>query len=197
MTSTLNKLVIFTAGAAAGSLVTWFLAKTKYERIADEEIASMKEYYEERESVMTKQIEEGDTVTPKRLPQDKPSLKEYAALVHAAGYSDEAFEEEEKKMNSVERPYVIPPEEFAELEDYNVVSLTYYADGVLADESDEIIEDVDDIVGLDSLSHFGEYEDYSVFVRNDERMSDYEILLDFRTYKEATNPEDPHLAEEE
>ena len=82
----------------------------------------------------------------------------------------------------MDEPYVISPEEFDENEDYNTVSLTYYADGVLTDERDNVIVDVDSIVGEDSLNHFGEYEDDSVFVRNDELQTDYEILLDTRNY---------------
>ena len=78
-------------------------------------------------------------------------------------------------------PYVIPPEEYDE-NDYETESLTYYADGVLTDMYDNIIEDVEDTVGTDSLTHFGEYEDDSVFVRNDERQIDYEILLDSDKY---------------
>ena len=84
-----------------------------------------------------------------------------------------------------DRPYVISPDEFGELDDYDLISLTYYADEVLADDIDEIVEDVDDVVGLDSLTHFGEYEPDSVFVRNDRLKADYEILLDERTYPEA------------
>lgn len=41
------------------------------------------------------------------------------------------------------------------------------------------------LLGIDSLNHFGEYEDDSVFVRNDARKCDYEILLDQRTYSEV------------
>ena len=41
----LIKGMIFLAGGAIGSLVTWKLVKTKYEQIADEEIDSMREYY--------------------------------------------------------------------------------------------------------------------------------------------------------
>ena len=45
----------------------------------------------------------------------------------------------------------------------------------------------DEIVGLDSLTHFGEYEDDSVFVRNDVMKCDYEILLDHRNYKDVAS----------
>ena len=85
---------------------------------------------------------------------------------------------------SDDAPYVIPPEEFGET-DYEIISLTYYADGILADDMDDIVDDVDDIVGADSLTHFGEYEEDSVFVRNDLREVDYEILRDPRKYSDV------------
>lgn len=93
------------------------------------------------------------------------------------------FEEQEGDIVQSE-PYVITPEEFGENEDYNTVSLTYYADHILTYEDDEIVEDVDGLVGEDSLTHFGEYEDDSVFVRNDVCKTDYEILLDEREFME-------------
>ena len=82
-------------------------------------------------------------------------------------------------------PYVISPDEFGNEFDYEEVSLTYYADGVLTDDQDNIIEDVEGLVGLDSLNHFGEYEDDSVFVRNDALQTDYEILADLRNYSDV------------
>ena len=75
-----------------------------------------------------------------------------------------------------DKPYVIPPEEFGEMEGYVQSSLTYYADRVLTDEDDNVIDDVDGIVGADFYKHFGEYEEDSVFVRNDGKKHDYEIL---------------------
>ena len=43
--------------------------------------------------------------------------------------------------------------------------------------------DVDCFIGLESLKHFGEYGDDSVYVRNDELKADYEILLDDEKYE--------------
>ena len=45
MKDTLNNVLIFAVGAAIGSAVTWKLLKTKYERIAQEEIDSVKEVF--------------------------------------------------------------------------------------------------------------------------------------------------------
>lgn len=83
------------------------------------------------------------------------------------------------------KPYIISPEEFGESGNYTQISLTYYSDGVLADDEDEIIEDIDDTVGEDFADHFGDYEDDSVFVRNDRLRCDYEILKDNRSYHDV------------
>ena len=83
---------------------------------------------------------------------------------------------------------------FGENEDYERISLTYYADQVLVDENDEMIEDVEEMVGFESLNHFGEYEDDSVFVRNDAKKCDYEILLDQKLYSDVID-EMPHQME--
>ena len=81
------------------------------------------------------------------------------------------------------KPYVISPDELGE-KDYSIISLNYYADGVLADDFDVVIDDVENTVGEDALTHFGEYEDDSVFVRNDELELDYEILKDMRRFED-------------
>ena len=178
----------FIIGAATGSVVTWYLLKDKYEALAQEEIDSVKEVFLRREQELKDQsvkktVAEGIKDTDK----EKPDLKEYARRLEKEGYtrySDFGSDEEEKPVSEA-GPYVIPPEQFGDNEEHEQISLTYYADGVLADENDEVIEDVEDAVGIDSLNHFGEYEDDSVFVRNDARKCDYEILLDQRTYSEV------------
>ena len=55
---------------------------------------------------------------------------------------------------------------------------------------------MDEIVGKESLNHFGEYEDDSVFVRNDRLKRDYEILLDQRNYSDVVKTM-PHRMEEQ
>ena len=65
---------------------------------------------------------------------------------------------------------------------------------VVLDEDDHIIDDVEDIVGEGFSKHFGEYEEDSVFVRNDGKKHDYEILKDFRLYSDVVK-NNPHLSE--
>lgn len=72
------------------------------------------------------------------------------------------------------------------------MSLTYYADGILADEQGIIIDDQEEIVG-DALEHFGEYEDDSVYCRSDPKRCDYEILQDLRKYADVRKSFPPNI----
>ena len=63
----------------------------------------------------------------------------------------------------------------------------YYADGVVTDDEREIVDDWADLIGPDFMTHFGEYEDDSVFVRNTVLKADYEILKDLSPFHD---PED-------
>ena len=194
MGRTLSNIVIFAAGAALGSVVTWKLLKTKYEQIADEEIKSVEEYYSRKYEDAKVENTEGD-IADHDENEDKPEnpdVREYKDILTEQGYTNYSKYRDKEEVFNVIRPRVITPEEFGCEEDYDTISLTYYADGVLTDDADEPIEDVDDVVGEESLNHFGEYEDDSVFVRNDELKCDYEILLDSRNYADTRKTVDPH-----
>ena len=81
-------------------------------------------------------------------------------------------------------PYVIKPDEF-DAGDYDVITLRYYDDDVVTmDNTGRVLteDEIEECVGLDSLTHFGEYEEDSVFVRNDNLKIDYEILRDEDDY---------------
>ena len=186
----------FLAGAGIGSLVTWKMLKDEYERRTQEEIDSVKEVFTRRHAEVEKEeIDISEAKAKAEAAREKPSISEYTAKLQEQGYvnySDMSKEDkdtvavekndEKEEEEQVDRPYVIPPEEFGEIHGYEAISLTYYADGVLTDDDNEPVEDVDDVVGSDFADHFGEYEDDSVFIRNDRLKADYEILKDRRKY---------------
>lgn len=167
--TTWNKLAIFVTGIVLGSAITWNYAKTKYAKIADEEIASVKAAFKSEKS-----NEDSD------IHEEKNNIDKMEELAIANKYvtHDKVIKKEETDMNE---PYVISPDDFDE-NGYEIVSLTYYADDVLTDEHDNVIRNRDKLIGKDSLTKFGEYEKDSVFVRDDERKIDYEILADTRNY---------------
>lgn len=189
MNSKITHAAAFIFGAIAGGAAIWQFARKKFERIAEEEIRSVKETYSRREAVVVKSARD----------RDEENVVEYAARLRREGYlPDDADKEKEanKTMPADDGPYVISPDEFGEVDGYENISLTYYSDGVLADDNYEVIENVDEIVGSESLNHFGEYEEDSVFVRNDTLKCDYEILLDQRPYSEVLKAR-PYLRRKE
>ena len=201
MNNKFTSFMMFIFGAAIGSVVTWQYVKKKYEQIAQEEIDSVKETFSRNAKLEVKskdnEPEENNNIrTIVERTKDKPNVTEYAALLRKQGYTNysntdslsedsNVFEEEMDENMINDKPYVISPDEFGELDDYDTISLTYYADQVLTDENDEPVEDIEGTVGFESLNTFGEYEDDSVFVRNDRLKCDYEILLDQRKYSDV------------
>lgn len=170
MKSILTKIFIFAAGAIVGSLATMKYVEEKYSAIAEEEINSVREVYAKKHKAENTEEHDKDQM---------------AEIIQNQGYANYSKKKEERK--SVKKPYVITPEEFGE--DYETESLVYYADGVLADYYDEPIDDIDEYVGEDALNHFGEYEDDSVYVRNDEKKIDYEILRDVQKFSDVYSEE--------
>lgn len=196
--STLTSVFAFAVGAVVGSFVTWKAMDQKYRQMADEEIESMREYFSNKsKKIEHVELEDNDEEDePEKYEVTEKDIRDYDGVlekVNYSGYTTVSTKEVEKDMTG---PYVITPEEFGELKEYETIELTYYADFVLADNRNNPIEDVDDVIGLDSLDHFGEYEDDSVFVRDDERKIDYQILLDPRKYSDVVNKK-PHPTEDE
>lgn len=161
----------FAIGCLLGIFLGVRLTKERAERYISEEIAEARAHYDKKEA--QRHLLNGIMVEE---------------ILKNQGYSAQ-----EKALDT---PYVISPEEFGEKEDYETISLTYYADGVLTDDNDEKMEDYEETIGKDSLDHFGEYEDDSVFVRNDKLRCDFEILSDLRTYSEVLKLK-PRLPKEE
>lgn len=190
MNSTLSKIVIFAAGALVGSVATWAIVKKHYEDIANEEIESVKQRFTiEKDESIEDEFEDSlkndnDPITEipiQKAIEENMTIREYAAKLHEEGYTD--YTDVEKIEQN--KPQVISPDEFGEIEVYEQETLTYYADNVLTDDMDNVIENVDAMVGKESLTTFGQYEDDAVHVRNDEFKCYYEILLDVRKYSEV------------
>lgn len=202
---TSTKMFIFAAGVVVGTAATWFGAKRYWQQVADDEIESMKEWLARRVEEQDKK--QGRTPDPEAnpvSPSKKPDLMEYAAMVKELGYTDysrtnEKQEEPEKEEVDEwmdDKVYVIKPEIFGEEDGYEEASLTYYSDGVLCDEQDNVIEDVGSMVVPDFAEYFGVYEDDAVYVRNEHVKTDYEILADSRKYRDLYDIK-PHLLEDE
>ena len=191
-------LCIFGAGVVAGAFVAARAVKEKYQQEAEEEIAEMREYYRElkKESTKVETAEDDTKEESKEEPKDdfKPieELEEAKEIIKDKGYinythyNDTDIKENNKEEQVDENEiYIIDPEEYGgENGEYDTATLTYFKDGVLADEVDEIVP-YNIIGGEENLQPFKDYPDCNaVYVRDDNIMVDYEILRDPYQYDE-------------
>lgn len=184
MNITWNKVLWFTAGAVIGAAVTSNYFKTKYERLYQEDVESVKRAFSmpQQSEPVTDDTEGMDTREP--TPEE---VATYGSIISAQGYGEAVAPVDSigEEVKGVAKPHVISPAEFDTEDDYEAYSLNYFEDGILADEQGNVVEDVEGMVGRDSLNHFGEYEDDSVHVRNDALQCDFEILRDLRRYSDV------------
>ena len=191
----MKNLLFFVAGAAIGSVVTWKLIEKKYKDLADEEIESVIETFKNRKPIITK--DEVKETVEKVINKWKEPKETVEDIVTSEGYSienEEEIDEDDESNYTVDVdpgievivPYVITPEQFGEYNEYGTKTLTYYADNVLTDEIDNPItsDEMETMIGPDALDHFGEYEDDSVYIRDEMNEMDYEILKSEKTFSE-------------
>lgn len=206
MNNKLFSFIMFTTGAAIGSLVTWKAIKTKYERLAQEEIDSVKEEFSRLSKIRKESndrqneyaevgyIEDSDLKCIDTDPNDMIEYNNIISGYRSSSDDDETNEEgdewSEGEVPYINGPYVISPDDFASSPPgYSAQPLDYFADGILADGWGVEL-DIEETIGEESLEHFGEYADDLLYVRNERKEIDYEVTKDPRTYAEAvqTNP---------
>ncbi len=173
--SKLSYVVTFAVGALAGSAVAWQYAKKQYEEIIQREIDSVKEAFHRNFNTDCNEPE-CETVEPVEEKKD-PVMEEYKQTA-------KSYNTVNGKNIYYEDIYILSPDEFGEEDGYDVRSLTYFSDGILADDSGEIIS-IDDTIGHEALTAFGDYEEDSVHVRNNRLETDFEVLLDSQKYSEV------------
>lgn len=202
-------ILIFGMGLAVGAVATHTYLKKQYEQIIKEEVEQIKEVFGrnkdavklERELDDNAEIEELD---PNKLTVVKSSVIENKRAVdkvtNYCGYSqnkkepdvdsntgdifetDPAACEADSTMSDG-TIYVIPPEEFGVLRDFDMVTLLYYKNGVLTDDYARPVPAITDKIPKDFMYRFDEYNSGVVYSRNSIEHTDYEILLQEEDYE--------------
>ena len=180
-------LCIFGAGALVGAVVAAKAVRERYHQEAEEEIAEMREYYREKEQ-KRREAEENEAVVEVK----EETESEYKEIVKEKGYTNYTqYNDTESENNKIDddvedewAPCIIDVEEFGEDPSYDTATLTYFKDGVLADEVDEVMDPK--MVGEENLKIFDEFGARAIYVRNEEHMIDFEIIRDEYPYSEYT-----------
>lgn len=184
--------VIAVATFSLGGLLGYILAKRnlekKYDQMLEEEIEKTTEHVVNMMKDTDRKVAkpEQTRVNPKKsleelkvelgyddaIKEDKPSV-----LINGRKLADSIIQE----TVDTSGPHIISEDDFNEnVDDYEQISLSYYTeDDVLADESDEAVEAVDNVVGSENLKLFGRKNSRDpnvIFVKNDEVETLFEIV---------------------
>ena len=182
-------LFIFAAGLAIGAVAGACVIKNKVLADAKEEIEEVREYYRSKAGETADEVVEEvkevveevkEVVQEIKNDSDKRTYVNYNKL--ASTYKPQ---EEPTRFDD---PFIIDPSEFGEDPEYDTMTLTYFADGVLVDDVDEVIEEPDIVVGLENLKVFEEFGASSIYVRNDIYKTDYEVIRDDWNYSDIKEP---------
>lgn len=206
----MNKSVVFFLGIGAGGIiggvVGFFLAKKKYENLADEEVKSVKDTfskYFEHDKVKEDKLNHMPAPETSSVVQEEHKdtpIVDYSARYQSSinGYSSSVPNERDKLPETSvvsgdpANIFIITPKEFNESE-YNAVTLFYYKDGVLSNDNYEPLNAVEitSMIGDQALDSFGTYGTDSVYVQNDNNKTVYEIILEDDNYTDIVANDAP------
>ena len=192
-------LLIFAAGLAVGAVAGAVLVKNKVLADAKAEVEEVRKYYRESRGVV-KEVEEKEEV--KEVEKKEYELKDIqvkdepkTGLTNYSQITKMYMSKDEFQTPMYDDPFVIDPSEFGENPEYDTETLTYFADGVLVDDVDDVIDEPDIVVGLENLKIFEEFGATTVYVRNDIYKTDYEIIRDDWNYSDLKEPVEPPVKE--
>lgn len=191
-------IIVFTIGAAVGSVATYFLTKKHLEKGAEELMDQIADDAAEmRRRRMTQDPDpEADVQQVRKLirrydQKGNATLEEVEPARTKPWIIEEVTPSENHPVdsNEDEGPYVISLDEFHEgMPHYDKLTLFFYEDDeVLTDDQEEIIDDEEQIVGSEALTCFGHlsHDPEVVYVRNSNASTDFEVIRLSKSYAET------------
>jgi hypothetical protein len=199
-------------GVAAGFAVGYFAmskrVQLKYQKLAEAEIAEMREDYQKRRTALEgevqrrrpleelivergyseveqAEIDEVETATGEVIPGPaQTNIFEGAQPELEWDYASEI------KSRNPEVPYIIHIDEFTENEpEHDQLTYTYYeVDDALVDSRDNTVDDMDEFIGLGNLGRWGHGsgDPNIVYIRNEHLSMDMEVVRDPGSYAQET-----------
>lgn len=198
-------LVSAAVGAVGGFLYAKKLLADGYAEIAKEEIEQARDHY--AKLYKRDEYESPEQVLAKRKPGaskdasgrtisevDGPPSN-WRAVVPPVPILERVVKGLKKPTQpDGEGPYIITVEEYMAGDlGYEQVTLTWYEpDQTIADEADDIVDDVDTKIGLHHMERFGQgsKDKNTVYIRNEKLSIDYEVVRSRQSLREALGLDD-------
>lgn len=193
----MKKILIFLAGAAAGSLITWYFTREYYRKKTDEEVNDVVAHFR---NAYTREVEEPRRRQQESERQQRESWQEqkkaYYKMSQQYQPPDEPVPEvgyypEPHPHEDYNPPYEVTEEQVLDMmrmnDEWEQVELTYYdADDVVVEDREQM-ENWSEYVGPVSSKCFNSQGLY--FVRNEKYKVDYEIHYEPGNFGDTSDPD--------
>lgn len=193
----MKKILIFLAGAAAGSLITWYFTKEYYRKKTDEEVNDVVVHFR---NAYTREVEAPRRAQQEAERQQRESWQEQKKAYYKMSQQYQPPDEPVPKVGYYPEPHphedYNPPYEVTEEQvldmmrmndEWEQVELTYYeADDVVVEDREQM-ENWSEYVGPVSSKCFNSQGLY--FVRNEKYKVDYEIHYEPGNFGDTDDPD--------
>lgn len=186
------KVILLVPFLACSWAIGYFMAKKKYELLADKEVEDVKnkllEHYNGQQKKDELVVDDAKCETKKVITQTssigKNEKTESQYFNYAKQYMTEnvekkveAREEAEKKDNNKSEPYIISMSEY-ENSDLVAKTLYYYTkEQALTDWDGRPIDFPNEVIGDAALREIEKQNSDTIYVRNDKLKADFEIII--------------------
>ena len=176
-------ILAFVGGIAIGAVSSYVVVKKQYEQKMNDQIDELRTMYDER----VEKIE----ASRKALDEMNAKKQEMMHELEEKVKQDEETPVGPTDYNSISKPKKqaakagnVPIKIITESEaqhyskDYEIVGLTLYSDDVLIDdETENIIEDYADWIGMNGIDDIRKSDGESIYILNEEREAIYDITV--------------------
>ena len=188
----IGRALIFVSGMVVGA--------TLYQAYQNYKAKKAREENPQKQDLKEEEVSTAPTEMPYK--EDLPELTEEEQQVYKQTLSELGYSEPQEPPKffgpSDARPHPISEDEYVQNEDdYDIIPMMLYADGVVAGDDDHEIEDYERILGFDITKKFHQYEyDDVVYVKDDRLRVIYEVSRSAKTYEEQLR-QHPNLLQED
>ena len=194
MNNTIKYLGTFAVGFGAGAFFTHQYLNNKLDERLNEEFEYLKNLYEDKVSPTAKEAFDKAVEGINKATED---IKTFRSTIKKQGYNtyfndkfeveDDIFENEEEveeppeeRRDFKEEPYAITADQFADENGLEKTTLTYYVNADILAEDNDVLDEIDSVVGPDFREMFdNSVEEDVVYIRNEKLGMDYEFVRDW------------------
>ena len=195
----IGRALIFASGMVVGATLYQAYLNYKAKKSREENFEKLKETPEAKKEEDKTQKHITEIQYEEELPELTEEEKQvYAQTLKEWGYAANPQEPPKYFGPADARPHPISEEEYVQNEDdYDIIPMLLYADGVVAGDDDREVEDYERVLGFDVAKKFHQYEyDDVVYVKDDRLRVIYEISRSAKTYEEQLR-QHPELLQED